>query len=81
VERDEIFAILQQNTGTVLAIDPQSVPPRGRLADLGANSIDRTEIVTMTIEALGIRASLVELAQVNSIEGLVSFLHEKSRAR
>ena len=78
MERDEIYAILQKNTGEVLSIDPETVPKQGRLVDLGANSIDRTEIAMMTMEALGIRASPMELAKVDTIEGLVNFLHEKT---
>ncbi len=77
--RDEIFAVVRRNAASVLSIQADTIPLKGKLVDLGANSIDRMEIVTMTMEALGLRFSLVELAQVENIEELVGFLHEKSK--
>lgn len=45
--------------------------------ELGANSIDRLEIVTLSLEELNLKIPLVELAQIDGIGGLVDFLHDK----
>lgn len=79
--RDEIFSLVRQHAAAVLSISPEQVPPEGRLVDLGANSIDRLEIVTMTMESLGLKFSLVELSNVDNIQGLVGFFHEKTQRR
>jgi polyketide biosynthesis acyl carrier protein len=77
--RDEIFAVVKGHAASVLSIAPETVPWEGRLADLGANSIDRLEIVTMTMESLGLKFPLVELSEVDSIKNLVGFFHEKCK--
>jgi polyketide biosynthesis acyl carrier protein len=45
--------------------------------DLGANSIDRMDIVTQTMEDLAIKIPLVELAKVQNIQELVDLLYEQ----
>ena len=54
--------------------------PDDRLVDLGANSIDRAEIVTMTLEALSLPIPRVELSEAKSIGELVRIIYEKSQA-
>ncbi|QAT84733.1 Polyketide biosynthesis acyl-carrier-protein AcpK [Corallococcus coralloides] len=76
---DAIFSIVRGHAATVLSISPDSVPFDGRLVDLGANSIDRLEIVTMTMESLGLKFSLVELSHVDNIRDLVGFFHAKAQ--
>jgi polyketide biosynthesis acyl carrier protein len=51
-----------------------------RLADLGANSIDRAEIVTRVLEALSLRISRVETFGPNNIGDLVELLSAKMQA-
>lgn len=46
------------------------------LKELGANSIDRMEVVTISMEELGLKIPLMSFAQVNNIEGLVEVLNE-----
>lgn len=46
------------------------------LKDLGANSIDRMEVVTRSLEMLGLNIPLVEFAKVKDLRGLVEVLHQ-----
>jgi polyketide biosynthesis acyl carrier protein len=80
VDRHEIFTLVRQHTATVLDIDPGSIAIEQRLADLGANSIDRMEIVTMSLDALSLEVPLVEMAGVHNIESLVDLLSRKLSA-
>jgi len=50
------------------------------LVDLGANSVDRVEIVTMALEALSLPTPRVEMSEAKSIADLVRILYEKSQA-
>jgi polyketide biosynthesis acyl carrier protein len=45
------------------------------LKDLGANSIDRMEVVTQSMEELGLKIPMVEFGKVQNIKGLVELLH------
>ena len=47
------------------------------LRDLGANSIDRSEIVMLTLESLSLRIPLVQVAKAENIGELASLLHAK----
>jgi polyketide biosynthesis acyl carrier protein len=47
------------------------------LRDLGANSIDRSEIVMMTLESLSLSIPLIEVARASSVGELASILHSK----
>lgn len=47
------------------------------LLDLGANSLDRAEILMMSMESLALRIPRVELFGPKTIGGLVDLLYEK----
>lgn len=47
------------------------------LRELGANSVDRSEIVMLTLESLSLSVPLIEVARAENIGELASILHEK----
>ncbi|HZZ67811.1 MAG TPA: acyl carrier protein [Phenylobacterium sp.] len=49
--------------------------PTETLADLGANSVDRAEIIVMALEKLGLRLPLVRLAQSRNLGELADAIH------
>jgi polyketide biosynthesis acyl carrier protein len=78
---DEIFQLVKKNIVTVLPyLAGKEIPIEKSLKDLGANSIDRAEVVTLSIEDLGIKIPMVEFGKVNNIKGMVDILHEKKKA-
>jgi polyketide biosynthesis acyl carrier protein len=50
------------------------------LQELGANSIDRAEIIMMTLESMSVLIPLVELADAKNIGELAELIHGKSTA-
>jgi polyketide biosynthesis acyl carrier protein len=48
------------------------------LKGLGANSIDRADIIMMTLESLETSMPLMELAKADNIADLARLIHEKS---
>ncbi len=62
--REQILALVEQHTLEVLAaLDIKQVNANDVLVDLGANSVDRAEIISLTLESLGLdipRASLFQ---------------------
>ena len=51
--------------------------PSDSLQDLGANSVDRAEIVTMVLESLALKIPRVEVFGPSNIGELADLLHDK----
>ena len=52
--------------------------PTDNLRDLGANSIDRVEILMMTLESVGTaNLHLIDFAGVNNIGEIIDILHSR----
>lgn len=78
MSKEEVFEVLKKNILEILDfLDPEEITVDKRLKDLGANSIDRVEIVTMTIEDLNIKLSPSELGAVNNLQSLVDLIYSK----
>jgi polyketide biosynthesis acyl carrier protein len=52
--------------------------PTDSLKALGANSIDRADIIMMTLESLSIHIPLMAMAKADNIADLARIIHEKS---
>lgn len=75
MDESKIFEAVRRNLGTVVYdLDTGSVTPDDTLADLGCNSIDRAEVVTMTMEDMGISVPVMEFQQADDIRSLVALL-------
>jgi polyketide biosynthesis acyl carrier protein len=75
--RADVARLVQE---TVVAILPQ-VPPGQitgdkHLKDLGADSVDRVEIIMALIDALGIQEPMARFSTVPDIDALVDLLVE-----
>ena len=75
VNDTEIFEVVRRRTVEVL---PTSHRLRssidGRLVDLGANSLDRVDIVTLTMDELGVVVPVTEFGGVSDLRSLVTLL-------
>jgi polyketide biosynthesis acyl carrier protein len=81
MNKESIFETIVRTICQVIPeLEGYAFQPDDRLVDLGANSIDRAEIVTMTLEALSLPIPRVELSEAKSIGELVRILYEKSQA-
>ena len=76
---ESIFAVVKENVLEILdELDEAAVILDISLKDLGANSLDRAEIVTGSMEDLGLSFPMRELAKISNIRELVNFLHSKA---
>lgn len=74
-DNDHIFAVVKRCVLDVVPdLDPALIDPDSTLADLGCNSIDRADIVTMAMEELGVSVSVSEFRQDQTIGWLVEVL-------
>lgn len=71
----EVFEVVRDKTVEVLPeVAPAEVSIDGSLVDLGANSIDRVDIVTLSMEELGVTIPPTEFADVKDLRSLVTLL-------
>lgn len=76
--KQEIFEVVVRNTREVLPeLEGYTFQPTDQLANLGANSVDRAEIVMIIIEELDLKIPLVELSTAKNIGELVEVLYGK----
>lgn len=76
---ESIFAVVKENVLEILdELDEAAVIMDISLKDLGANSLDRAEIVTGSMEDLGLSFPMRELAKISNVRELVTFLHSKA---
>lgn len=67
-------------TTTVVEVLPecnkQTIAPSQTLKALGANSIDRVEIIILVLKSLNLKIPLIEFAQAQNLKDLVNIFSE-----
>jgi polyketide biosynthesis acyl carrier protein len=78
MNKDNILDIVIKNlTEVVPELTGQKIQPSDSMADLGANSVDRSEILMLVLEELSLKVPLVEFAGAKNIGELVHVLEKK----
>ncbi len=78
MNHQQIVEIIKRHACEVIpALNSHDFRDTDALKDLGANSIDRSEIVMMTLESLSLKIPLIAIARAENIGELASILHEK----
>ncbi len=77
--KQQIFQLIVTHTKEVIPdLKDRQFTSSDSLRELGANSIDRSEIIIMTLESLSLNIPLIELAGATNIGDLASIIHAKS---
>jgi polyketide biosynthesis acyl carrier protein len=72
---DEVFDVVRRNILEVLPeLRPELITEDATMRELGANSLDRTDVVIGSQDDLGITVPATALAGATDIGGLVSIL-------
>lgn len=78
MNKEAIVEMLVRNIREVLpGLEDYSFQSADTLTDLGADSVDRAEIISLMLEELSLRIPRVELAGVSNLGELVEVLHGK----
>ena len=78
MSKEEILKIIIENLLDVIPeIASEDITRSDSLKDLGANSIDRADIIEMTLESLSLNIPLTELGAAGNIGELVDLFHAK----
>jgi polyketide biosynthesis acyl carrier protein len=79
MSREQVFEVIVRHARDVV---PKLATHRFQLTDslreLGANSVDRADIIMMTLETLGLKIPLTALAGAENIGELAAIIHEKA---
>jgi polyketide biosynthesis acyl carrier protein len=78
MSKDEIFGIVKLHTCEVIPeLNGYEFKWVDKLVDLGANSVDRAEIISKTLESFELQIPRVELFGAKNLGELVDILYEK----
>lgn len=78
MDKQRIFEVLITNICEVLPeLDGHRFEPEDQLVELGADSVDRAEIITMVLEDLSLKIPRIELSRVKNIGELAEVLYDK----
>jgi polyketide biosynthesis acyl carrier protein len=80
MKKEDLFELIVNHTCQVIPkLKEHRFQPEDRLKDLGANSLDRTEIIDMVMESLSLQTPRVEIFGAKKTIGeLVDILYEKN---
>lgn len=80
--KEEVFGIIRRNLLEILPdLNVEEIVPTQSMKDLGANSVDRMDVVIQTKEALDLKFPLNELGGIENLQGLTDFFHLKHSSR
>ena len=76
--KEDVWLVIKESVGEILPdLDQELLRPEISLKDLGANSIDRMDIIVGAMESLDIRIPMLEFGAAKNIGGLVDLLYTK----
>jgi acyl carrier protein len=74
--KDHILAVVKKHLlQTIDGLTEAQIEPGRSMKDLGANSLDIVEIVSVSMRELKVKVPRSELAKLTDIGGLVDLLH------
>lgn len=80
VSREAIEATVHHVIAVVLpSLSGSAIPGDKHLRDLGADSVDRVEIVLMLLDRLNLDEPMSSFNQLPNVDALVTFLHGRCR--
>jgi len=82
VTKAEIFSVIRGHILDILTkLAPEDVRSDVSMRTLGANSIDRAEVVVKSMADLALKIPLIEFGNVSSIGELVDVFYEKMQVK
>lgn len=77
--KEEVFQIIVGHTREVVPdLENHPFQMTDSLRALGANSVDRADIIMMTLESLSLNIPLIEMVKAENIGELAGIIHAKS---
>lgn len=82
MDKDKIFEVIKQNIIDVVPeLANRPIGIKDSLKDLGANSVDRAEILIKSMSSFQLKVPLVEFGQAKNLEELVAVFADKLQSQ
>lgn len=79
MSKEKVLETIINHTREVIpALADHPFTPSDSLKALGANSVDRADIIMMTLGSLSLRIPMIEMARAENIGELAGIIHAKS---
>lgn len=79
--KEQVFAVVRKHLlQTVDGLAPSDVDLASSMKDLGANSLDIVEVVSLSMRELKVKVPRSELSKLTNLGGLVDLLHSVKTA-
>ena len=76
--KSEIINVIKENLfGILPELDKERVSNDDSFVDLGANSVDRAELLMLTLERLNVEVSRIEFVSAQTINHLADLIMKK----
>ncbi|PSL48195.1 polyketide biosynthesis acyl carrier protein [Chitinophaga niastensis] len=77
MNKEEIFKMIVQHTCEVIPeLEDHTFKSGDQLKELGANSVDRAEIISLAMESLSLQIPMVEVFGAKNLDELATLLYE-----
>ena len=77
MSKEEIFEIIKENILDIIPeLDLSEATMKDSLKEIGANSVDRADIIMFTMESLNIRIPMVKFGNAANIGDIVDIMYE-----
>ena len=77
--KESIFEVIREAIVEMLPdIEMNEIRQEMSLKELGANSVDRMDIIIRAMELINIKIPLIEFGELNSIQDIINLLFLKS---
>lgn len=78
--RGELLAVVLESVREILpTVEPHRLRPEFHLRDLGADSVDRVEIIATVLDRLGLNEPLASFSDLSDIDDMVDLLYRRTR--
>ncbi|HYK03292.1 MAG TPA: phosphopantetheine-binding protein [Thermoanaerobaculia bacterium] len=78
VSRDSVARAVREVIAVVLpSVPTTAIAGHRHLQDLGADSVDRVEIILMLLDRLELDEPMSSFSQLPDVDALIGFLHDK----
>lgn len=71
MSRKEVFEIMKETIADIMDMDVSGITEADSLKALGANSIDRADIIVTVTEECGIKIPMMSFSQAKNIAGII----------
>lgn len=76
--KNQIIVLIKENLLEIMPeLEGKEISVEDTLVDIGANSIDRGELITLTLERLNLEVSRIEFVKAQTIQDLADMMAEK----